>query len=167
MITVRSVPVLCHLHHIETKFSLNVSFGVLGVGDFIAKLRAQHGKFNSSNAINSGVAHIVRRIVRQSAERECVFIDVGCVAQQVTYKIPCPCVVQQITEVFLSEWIVPHVLHQASSVSEGVGAPQVIGGRHRKALEQHRPKLILPRQIDYLLVCQNGIRREWGRYGND
>ena len=57
--SVRGVAVLCHLHHVETKLSSNMSFVIVGVSDFIPILPLEFGKFNSDHLIDRRMPHVV------------------------------------------------------------------------------------------------------------
>jgi len=54
MIAIRSVPVLRDLGYIEAELGANVSFGIVGVGDFTAELLPQFGEFQGNRPIDRG-----------------------------------------------------------------------------------------------------------------
>ena len=67
MIPVGGVAILCDLRYIEAKLGANVSFGIIGVGYFVAELLSQLGKLDRHCPIHGGMSEVVSRVVRQGA----------------------------------------------------------------------------------------------------
>ena len=120
VIAVGGVAIFGHLHHVETEFGANVSFGIVLVRNLVAVFCAQIGKQKANGLVHRGMSHIVGRVVSESAESEGVFIQVTGFVNEVDDEIPAAHIVREIAEVFVAEGVVAHVLHQAAPVSEGV-----------------------------------------------
>ena len=95
--------------------------------------------------------------MRQRSQREGVLIDVGRFVQQRGDKFSATNVVHQVAEILAAAGIVAHILNQAAAVSVGMCLAQIFGGRVGKPRQQHGLNLVLPRQIDDLLMGQDGI----------
>src|SRR5215831_17024985 len=74
---------------------------------------------------------------------------------------------QQITEVFLSERIVAHILHETAAVRESMGTTKIVLGRIRKALQQHGLQAVFPCKVDDLLMRKDRICGSWSAQGQN
>src|ERR1700758_3520485 len=110
----------------------------------------------------------IRRIVRQSAQRECVFVDVLALDQQLANKVSATDVVHQIAELPATERVVAEILDEGASVGVGMRFFKLVCRQSGKPLEDQRLDLIAPQQVDDLLVSENRVcRRSGDTHQND
>ena len=157
MVAIGGVAILGDLHHIETEFGANVSFGIVLVRNLVAVFCAQIGKQKANGLVHRGMSHIVGRVVGESAESEGVFVQVAGFMNEVDDEITAAHVMRQIAEVFIAKRVVAHVLHQAATVSEGVGLLQIIRSGIGETLQQKRLDGVFPKEVDDFFMGQNGV----------
>src|SRR5690242_10898254 len=127
-------------------------FGIVFVGDFVAKFFSQFGKGKTDGAIDQRMARIVRAIMSQSAQAVSEFIQVGGFIYQIGYKIATANIMGQVAEEYVPKWIVSHVLNETASVGVGVRFLKFLFAGLWEPLQQERRNLILPHDIDEFLV---------------
>jgi hypothetical protein len=151
--------ILRDLHRVEAKFCFQVRRLALGIADGLSILRAQLGILDSNGLVDRGVTGDVCCIVRQCAQREGVLVDILALEQHLTNKVSAAKVMHQVAEFLAAERIVTQILDDSASVGVGVRFFKVVFRQSGISLEQKRPDLVGPEQVDDLLVRQNGVRR--------
>src|SRR5208337_4463609 len=66
---------------------------------------------------------------------------------------------RQIAELLAAEWVVAEVLDDRAAVGIGMRLRNLVFRQRRKSLEQERPDLVFPEQVDNFLMRQDGIRK--------
>ena len=64
----------------------------------------------------------------------------------------------QVAELLVAERIVAHVLHECAFVGVGVRLAHLVVGEAGIAGQDHGAQVVVPEEIDDLLVRENGIR---------
>src|SRR3982074_3368437 len=100
---------------------------------------------------------VIGSIVRERAQSESALVEVGGVLEQRFHKIAAAHVVDEIAKKPVAKGIVAHVLQNTSAVGVGMCFLQVLFRGAREALLQKRLNLVLPLQVDDLLVGQYRI----------
>src|SRR5260370_74280 len=96
-------------------------------------LLSQLGIKNGDGAIRSNAMSVrIRRIVRHSAEREGVFVQILGIAQQNYHEIAAADVMRQVAEEHAAVRVVTHVLNDGAPVSVTVGFAQLFAQYLRK-----------------------------------
>ena len=93
----------------------------------------------------------------QRSQRERIFVEAPGVAQHNTDKIPAADVVNEVGKEVRPEWVVPHVLNDASAVSVGASLLQIGRAGARKTLQQEGLDGFLPDGVNDGFMRENGI----------
>ena len=100
---------------------------------------------------------IVRRVVRQRAKGESVFVQVSGVVDEIDDEVSAAHVMGEIAEVLVAERVVTHVLYQRSAIGKGVRLFQILRGRCRETFLEQRLNVILPKKVDDFFMREYGI----------
>jgi hypothetical protein len=99
-------------------------------------------------------------VVGESAEGEGVLIDVAGffrLGEHVGDEVSAADVVGEVAEEFVAEGVVSDVLDEAAAVGVGMGGADLVFGGVGKSGEEHGMKLLLPEEVDDLLVGEDGV----------
>src|SRR5208337_2112220 len=80
--------------------------------------------------------------------------------QQLANEVPTTNVMRQIAELLAAEWVVAEVLDDGAAVGIGMRLRNLVFRQRRKSLEQQRPDLIFPEQVDNFFMRQDGICKQ-------
>src|SRR4029079_8076454 len=103
----------------------------------------------------------VGHVMREGAQRERQLVRVVRVANHRFDEIARPCVVQQVAEELVSEWVVAKVLNHGSAVRVRVRFDETVGGQTWVTPQEQRTNRAVPRRVDNRLVRENckGVSR--------
>jgi len=96
--------------------------------------------------------------MRKRAQREGIFIGGLAFAQKLNHKVAAAHVVHQVTELFVAERVVAHVLNHRAAICIRVSLPHLVIRQARITGQDHGPQVIVPQQIDDLFMGENRIR---------
>ena len=124
--------------------------------NFNAELRVEQ---RHRDVHGHAMAIIVSRVMRQRAQRECIFVEVLRISNQVQNEVAAPDVVRQIAVKLAAERIIAQILNDASAVGISVGLDQLIRGGGGKSFQEQGLDGTVPSGIDDGFVREDGIRR--------
>ena len=84
---------------------------IVFVGHLRTKLRTQFRKLDSHGLIGRGVPEVVGRVVCERTESEGIFVRIIRLFDPVDDEVAAAHIVCEITEVLVSQWVIPRVLH--------------------------------------------------------
>src|SRR5580704_13315934 len=158
MIAVGRVALMCHLKDVEAELRFSVSERILLVPNRVTVLFFKFGIEKWHGAICSeAMAIIVRGIMGQCADSECVLVEVFSVAEQNLHKIPASHVVRKVAEEMASIGVIAHVLDDRAAIGIGLRLAQLLFGGTRKTSQQERLDVRLPNGIDDRFVGENRV----------
>ena len=132
--------------------------GRLHVGDLVAELGPQFRERERHRSVDGErVPGNVVGVVRQRAQREGQFVDGLRVADERLDEVAGAGIVEQVAEEFVAERVVAKVLNHRAAVGERAGALEFGRRGARKASEEQRPQLAIPRRIDGRLVREHRV----------
>src|SRR5579864_5811229 len=102
-------------------------------------------------------------VVRQSAERECVFIEVLGIADQRLDEVAAANVVHQIAEEMTAVGIIAQILNDRSAKGKAMSVAQFVGSGVWKAPQEHRTNAAFPAGINEGFVRENRITINLGK----
>jgi hypothetical protein len=149
MIVVRRVPLLGDLEDVKAEFRFQVLSRSVFVGCHVGVLLVE-GRIEYWHCPVHGdsMAVVICGVVRQSAERECVFIEVLGIVDQRLDEVAAANVVHQIAEEMTAVGIIAQILNDRTAIGEGVSLAQFVGSGVWKALEEQRTNVGLPAGIN-------------------
>src|SRR3954468_17811349 len=103
-----------------------MSLGIVCVGHLVAIFCAKLRKEESDRLVYNGVPHVIRGVVSESTQRECVFVQVVGFVNEIYDEVSATHVMREIAEELVPKGIVAHVLDQGSTVREGVRFPEIL-----------------------------------------
>src|SRR5215469_1526760 len=96
-------------------------------------------------------------IMRQSAQCECIFVEIARFLDEGQNKITASHVMREIAEEWIAERVIAQILDDCAAISVGVGLSQLRLGRVGESAQEYRLNAVFPRSIDNGLVGENGI----------
>src|SRR5713226_3040218 len=164
MIIVRRVPLLGDLEDVKAEFRSQMRSRIVFVGRHVGVLLAERGiEYRHSPVHGHSMAVAIRGVVRQSAERECVFIQVLRIADQRLDEVAAANVVHQIAEEMTAVRIIAQVLNDRAAKGEAMSLAQFVGSGVWKALEEQRTNAGIPSSINEGFVRENRITMNLGK----
>src|SRR5580698_3269848 len=130
---------------------------VLRITDRVAKFSAQLWILDRYGLVDCGMTGVISRIVRESAERKGVLVDILAFAQHFADEISAAYVVNKIAEILTAEWIVAKILNHCAAIRIGMRFLDLRFCESRVTLEQQRADFIDPEQIDNFFMSQDRI----------
>src|SRR5712692_2063483 len=109
------------------------------------------------------MAVAICRVVRQSAERECVFIEILGIADQRLDEVAAANVVHQIAEEMTAVGIIAQILYDRAAKGEAMSLAQFVGSGVWKALQEHWTNAGFPGGINEGFVRENRITINLGK----
>src|SRR4029077_2936852 len=125
MIVVRRVPLFGDLEDVEAEFRSQMRSRIVFVGRHVGVLLAESRiEYRHSPVHRDSMAVAIRGVVRQSAERECVFIQVLRIADQRLDEVAAANVVHQIAEEMTAVRIIAQILNDRAAIGEAMSLAQ-------------------------------------------
>src|ERR1700752_3909540 len=101
------------------------------------------------------MSNVVRRVVRQRAQSESVFVQVGGIVDEIDDEVSAAHVMGEVAEVLVTEWVVAHVLYQGTAVGKGVCFLQILCAGAGESFGEQGLNVVLPKEVDDFFVRQN------------
>src|SRR5262245_63326279 len=139
MVRIGCITAAANFYHVKAKLSLDMSGGIVLVGNVITILPAELGIEQRDRFVDrNSMAGAISRIMRKRSQRKRVLIHITGVSDQRFDEVAGSDVVGQVAEISRAERYITQVLYCAAAVRIRTRLHELVGGGSRESLQEKR-----------------------------